>query len=201
MFDASSVNVAVSGAITKVGKDLEITSADQELTGADVINYGWVGSEGVTISTDATTNNIVAWQNSAVVRVASTEASSTYTFTLLQNTKEARELYYGAEEVAGKIIYRPSQMTRGRFIIDYIDTATENGDIHFGRHVINKGQVTGRGDIVWQNGEAVGYEVTITAFPDENGAVAEIFEGVASADAPATAAAAKSTASTATTTK
>lgn len=179
--DATEVSIAVSGAISKISEDAVITSASSELPVLGTLNYGYASADGVTITTDSTTNNIVAWQNSAVVRVAATEAFSTYTFTLLQNTVEARELYYGAVEVGGKILYKPSAMTRGRFVIDYVDTNyAGEGEILWGRHVINRGQVTSRGDIVLANGEPIGYEITITAFPDADGVCAEIFHGTES---------------------
>jgi hypothetical protein len=177
-FDSTQVSSAITGAVSKITAETIITSADQDISGAGTINYGFAGSGGVTITTDVTTNNIVAWQYASVVRVTTGEASTSYTFTLLQNSKEARELYYGAEEVGGKILYKPSATTKGRFVIDYIDSEWGGtGDVLYGRHVINKGQVTSRGDIVLVNGEAIGYEVTITAFPDEDGVCAEIFHG------------------------
>lgn len=176
--DSTQVSTAVTGAISKIAADTIITSADSDISAVGTINYGFTSDAGVTISTDSSTNSITAWQNASVVKVASTGGTTTYTFTLLQNTKEARELYYGATEVAGKILYKPSAATRGRFVIDYLDTTFgDEGEILYGRHVINRGMVTSRGDIVLANGEAVGYEVTITAFPDENGVCAEILHG------------------------
>lgn len=174
--DASQVSVAITGAISKISEETVITSANTDVSGEGTVNYGFISDDGISITTDTSTNNIVAWQNSAVVRVATTEASTSYEFTLLQNSKESRELYYGATEVAGKILYKPSQMTRGRFVIDYVDTAYgANGEILIGRHVLNRAQITSRGDIVLQNGEPVGYTVTLQAFPDEDGVCAEIY--------------------------
>lgn len=182
--DASQVSVAITGAISKISEDTVITSANTDVSGAGTINYGFISDDGISITTDTSTNNIVAWQNSAVVRVATTEASTSYEFTLLQNSKESRELYYGATEVAGKILYKPSQMTRGRFVIDYIDTAYgDEGEILIGRHVLNRAQITSRGDIVLQNGEPVGYTVTLQAFPDEDGVCAEIYHQTATGEA------------------
>lgn len=188
--NAAEVSVAVTGAISKVPASLDITSAEQALAGEGIINYGFVSSDGVTIASENSTTDITAWQNSSIVRTASTSASTTYTFTLLQNTREARELYYGAVEVGGKISYKPSAQTNGKFVIDYIDSnyaGGEEGEIMYGRHVIHRGQVTSRSDIVLQNGEAIGYQLTVSAYPDENGVCADIFHSVGSVDGVAAA--------------
>lgn len=179
--DATQVSVAVSGAISKVSDALAITSANSSLTDPGTINYGFVTSDGVSITADRTTNNITAWQNSSVVRVTGSESSATYTFTLLQNTKEVRELYFGNTENAnGKIQWKPGKIVKGRFVIDYVDSEWGGlGDVLYGRHDIKKGNIIDIGQITLANGEPIGYEVTITALPDADGIVAEVYHGTA----------------------
>lgn len=180
--EANEVSSAVSGAISKIAADYAVTSANQDISeDAGTVNYGFATTDGITVSTDRSTNKIVAWQNSSVVRVTSTEASVTYKFTLMQNNIATRELYFGAKEVNGKIEWKPNAMARGRFVLDYVDNEYGGGDeVLFGRHLINRGVVTDIGDLVYQGGEPVGYEITVTAFPDANGVCAEVFHGVES---------------------
>lgn len=178
--DATEVSIAVSGAISKVSDSTVITSALSDISGAGTVNYGYANADGVTVSTDRSTNKIVAWQNSAVVRTSATEATVNYKFTLLQNTKAARELYYGsAEDTNGKIAWNPAKMPRGRFVIDAIDSEYEGDDsgILYIRHDIKRGQISEVGDMVFKNGEPIGFEVTITAYPDSNGVVADVYNG------------------------
>lgn len=181
--DATEASVAVSGAISKVSDSTVITSALSDISGAGTINYGYANSDGVTVSTDRSTNKIVAWQNSAVVRTTATEATAKYKFTLLQNTREARELYYGSAEdtTNGKIAWNPSKMPRGRFVIDYLDSEYEGDEsgVLYGRHDIKRGQVSEIGDMQYKNGEPIGFEITVTAYPDSTGVVADVYTGTA----------------------
>lgn len=177
--DATEVAVAVSGAISKISDSTTVTSASSDISGADTINYGYANADGVVIATDRSTNKITSWQNSAVVRTAATGGVATYKFTLLQNTKAARELYYGSAEdtTNGKIAWNVSKMPRGRFVIDYIDSNYE-GDVSgvlYGRHDIKRGMVTAIGDMSYKNGEAIGFQITITAYPDADGVVADVY--------------------------
>jgi hypothetical protein len=49
-----------------------------------------------------------------------------------------------------------------------------DGDVDI-RIVIPDGQVTERGDVTYANGEAIGYDVTVTAYPDDSGVKAYIY--------------------------
>jgi hypothetical protein len=175
--NAKEVSVAVTGAFSKVANDAVIASATSDISGPGTINYGYISDSGITVSTDRSTKKIEAFQNAATVRVTAGAASATYKLTLLQNTKEARELYFGSEEVNGHIAWNAAKMTRGHFVFDYLDSEYEGDGEGFlyGRHDIPRGQITEVGDLVFKNGEAIGFEVTVTAYPDENGVVAHVY--------------------------
>lgn len=176
--NAKEVSVAVTGAFSKVSDTTVITSATSSISGVGTVNYGYISDSGITVSTDRSTKKIEAFQNAATVRVTAGAASASYKLTLLQNSKEARELYYGsAEDANGHIAWNAAKMTRGHFVFDYLDSEYEGDATGFlyGRHDIPRGQITEVGDLVFKNGEAIGFEVTLTAYPDENGVVAHVY--------------------------
>lgn len=162
MLDSSNVRVAVTGAVyvgltTATGP----TGTTGPTTGFD--DLGYVSEDGVTEARNRSTNKIKGWQNGATLREVVTEADATYHFTLVETKVETVELYYGAAVAEdGSIVIDPAQ-TGGRksYIIDVID-----GD-DFIRTYIPEGEITEVGDQVYANGEPIGYEVTVTAYPSK----------------------------------
>lgn len=143
------------------------TSATSTLTG--FTDLGYVSTDGVSFTVDKTTNQIRAWQNADLVRESITEGTVTYSFTLLETTQEAIELYFGATMTAGKIELNPVN-TGGRksFVIDVVDGAKVI------RHYVPSGEILSVDAQTIQNGEAVAYGVTVTAYASE-GRVADVF--------------------------
>ncbi len=134
------------------------TSATGALTG--YVDHGYVSDGGVTETRDRSTNQIRGWQNGALVREVVTESSMKLQFVLLETKKENIELYYGSKVAAdGSLKVNPSK-TGGRrlFAVDVID----EDDIL--RIDVPDGEVTEVGDQVYVNGEAIGFEVTVTCY-------------------------------------
>lgn len=160
--DSDNVRVAVTGAVSMGAVGVTApTDADTPL-GTGWADLGYVGEDGVTEARDRSTNTIRAWQNGDVLREVVTESSLTYNLVLAETKRETVELYYGStvDATDGSIPIVPSK-TGGRhaFVLDVID-----GD-EFIRAYVPSGEVTEVGDQVYSNGELVGYEVTITAYP------------------------------------
>lgn len=161
--DSKNVRVAVTGAVY-VGPTT--TTAPTGTTGlpTGLTDLGYVSDDGVTESRDRSTNKLKAWQNAAVVREVVTDASISYKFVLWETKRETVELFYGTkvDTTTGALVIVPSA-TGGRqsFVLDIVDGAD------FIRAYIPSGEVTDVGDQVYQSGEAVGYEVTVTCYPDD----------------------------------
>jgi hypothetical protein len=143
------------------------TATDSTLTG--FASLGYVSADGVEFASDKTTNQIRAWQNADLVREVITEGTVTYSFSLLETTEDVVELYFGASMVDGKIELNPNS-TGGRksFVIDIVD-----GDKVI-RHYVPSGEVLSVEAQTVQNGEAVAYGITMTAYASE-GRVADVF--------------------------
>lgn len=168
---AENVNVGITGAIY-VGDTTATapTSATASLTG--FTDLGYISADGVTETRDRSTNQIRAWQNSDLVREIVTEATATFKAVLLETNLKTVELYYGASVNAtdGSIEINPAS-TGGRksFVIDLIDGADAI------RTYIPSGEILSVGEQVYQNGEAVGYDITITAYATSAGYSAKKF--------------------------
>jgi hypothetical protein len=162
--NSNNVRVGVSGQVL-VG---EPTATAPTGTGGETTGYndlGFVSEDGVTETRDRSSDTIKAWQNAATVRTVVTDATLTYALTLIETKRETVELYYGTEVTAtedeGELTIVPANTGgRKRFIIDVID-----GDEVI-RTYVPAGEVTEVGDKVYASGEPVGYEITITAYPD-----------------------------------
>ena len=169
--DASNVRVAVTGAVY-VG-DEGTTAPTDATTPLDVAMHdlGLVSEDGVTEARERSTEKIKAWQNAATVREVVTESGMTYSFRLIETKKETVELYYGALVAAdGSISIDPSK-TGGRkaFALDVIDDGQEI------RVWVASGEVTAVGEQVYANGQPIGYEVTVTCYPNAEGVTAVKF--------------------------
>lgn|GEM_PF-562990 len=136
-------------------------------------NLGYISEDGSTRTTDRSTNDIKAWQNSALMRTVVTEASVSYKFVMLESSRATVALYFGTTVGAdGTFDVNPSN-TGGRqsFVFDVIDGT----DVR--RVWIPEGEVVEVGDLTFDAGDPTGYEVTIKAYASStiNGAVERVF--------------------------
>jgi hypothetical protein len=159
---ADLVRVGVTGGVYTAPSGTTIpTTVEGALDGA-FAEVGYISEDGVTQSIGADNTSIKAWQNGDEVRVIQTSHSLTYAFTMIETSEVTLEAYYG-NYTAGTVEISGDQLPRGPWVISVVD-----GDAAI-RIVIPDGQVTERGDITYQNADAVGYPITISAFPDGSG--------------------------------
>lgn len=162
--NSANVRVAVTGAVSVGPTTAAIpTGTGSALTGFN--DLGLIHADGVTEARGRSTNDIKAWQGGATVRTVVTEGTLTYHFTLLETNKATVELYYGVPVTAGAadgsfVVVPTATGGRKSFVLDVIDGA------ELLRAYVPQGEVTEVGDRVYQNGEAIGYEVTLTAYAD-----------------------------------
>jgi hypothetical protein len=144
------------------------TALGTGLTGA-----GYIGEDGVTQTTDTDTEDIVAWGGDTV-RVIQTTHTLSYNFSFLETNPTSLATVYGDENVdtvAGgfSVLINSRPLPHKAWVLEIKD-----GDRAV-RVVIPDGQVTDRGDVVYVHSDAVRYEVTVTAYPDEDGNKAYIY--------------------------
>lgn len=162
--NSSNTGVAVTGEVS-VGPTSTTAPTDTTTALTGFTGLGYVSEDGITESHDRSTDDIKAWQNSATVRTVVTDSALTYNFTLIETTVKVVETALGVTVTQtvtdGSYVVVPSA-TGGRksFVIDVVDGA------NIKRIYIPQGEVTEVGDTSYTSGDAIGFELTITTYPD-----------------------------------
>lgn len=165
--NAANVEAGYTGQIL-VG--LTTASAPTATTGSltGFTDLGYMSDDGITESRSRDTNDIAAWQGGATVKTTISGASATFQFTMIEATLGTLSLYYGLP--AGAVTQTSAH---GTFDVDpgatggpqsfVIDEVTNTNAIR--RTYIALGEVTEVDDRTNVNGEVIGYNVTVSAYP------------------------------------
>ena len=135
---------------------------------SEFVKLGYVSEDGVTKTVDASDDKIRAWGGDTV-RIVRSEHSVSYTLTFMESgNPDLLKAIYGDDNVivTGSTleIRTTSQVpARGVFTLEMID-----GDTAI-REVIPNGQLSLTGDIPFTHSGVIQYEVTIEAFPGNDG--------------------------------
>lgn len=162
---------AVTGGalIADVGTTLP-TDATTALNAA-FFGVGYVSEDGLTQSINADTQEIKAWGGDIVRRVQTTH-DVTYHLTMIETTDLTLAAYYGDDNVsAGTVELVAGDLPYKSWVFE-IDDVANGAKV---RVVVPNGQITARGDVVFKDDTALGYDVTITAYPDNTGVKAYIY--------------------------
>jgi hypothetical protein len=165
---ASEVRVGITGELFSAPPGTTLPTDAATALAAAYIGHGYVSEDGVTENWDDSVDNIVAWQGATTVRAVRTESTLTIACTLIQTRGSNLELFYpGSQVVANttewKIEVKPPTSDKRIFVLNVVDGT----DLI--RIVLGNAELTERGEVPYQNGDAVMYPVTITAYPDANG--------------------------------
>jgi len=161
--DSDLVRVAVSGAVYVGPTDTAAPTDSGTALEDGFLDLGYVSSDGISESIDRTTAQIRAWQNGALVREVTSEGTYSVSLTFLETNQEVLELYFGSDVTSGVLNGDPtSSGGRKSFVIDVVDGAVIE------RTYIPQGEVTSVGERTLASGDAIGYNVTITAYADAN---------------------------------
>lgn len=143
------------------------TDAETALTG--FASLGYVSEDGLTQGVTRDSEAIKAWGGDTVM-TTQTDFALTYQFTLIEVLNaDVRKVVFGDDNVSGDLatglttLINSKELPAKAYVIDMI----LNGNLD--RIVIPNGKVTEIGDTVFSDGEPVGFEVTITALPDQSG--------------------------------
>lgn len=133
-------------------------------------NLGYVSEDGVTNSDERSTDDIKAWGGDTVNTVQ-TEKKDTFTYTLIEalNVDVLKEVY-GDSNVSGELATgitiksNSTQLSPHSIVIETVLT-----DNALKRIVLPNAKVTEVGEITYGDSDNVGYETTVTCYPDEHG--------------------------------
>lgn len=148
------------------------TTAVAATTGFTALGY--VGDDGLSENADRTTDKIKAWGGD-IVKVVQTQFSLTYQFTLYETLNaNVLKAIYGSANVATaapgvstgtlqSVAVNGAALPRLPWIFDMKDGLAKI------RVVLPAGQITAVGEIKYDDGGVIGYQVTVEAFADSSG--------------------------------
>lgn len=154
------------------------TDARAELD-ASLTPHGYVGEDGLTMTTNRSTERIRAWGGSTV-RVVQTEHDITFAFVLLETNKVTAEAVFGEDNVTETAADGTSGLKLDIVVTDDVLPHKawvfniKDGDKRV-RVVVPNGQITEVGETQFVHSNATGWSVTLEAFEDESGAKAYIY--------------------------
>lgn len=137
--------------------------------GVDFDNLGLVSEDGLTNSIEVDSENIVEWGGNTVLTIK-TSRSETFAWTFIETNALVLSEVYGPQNVvvgaadALTVIHNADDLPRRAYIFEILMTGNK-----VKRIVVPNGQITEIGDVVYVAGEAIGYEVTLSCFPDSAG--------------------------------
>lgn len=131
---------------------------------AAFVEVGYISEEGLEEIPTRATQPIKAFQNNDTVAEPTTESRQQFAFTMIESNVVSMETYYGQEATTGasegSIGINPA-MTGGRkaWVFTIWDGSGKKE-----RTVVEEGEVVEKDNVVYRNGVAIGYRVTLTAY-------------------------------------
>lgn len=131
------------------------------------LSTGYVGEDGVTESSERSTEDIRAWGGTKV-RTVQTEFGTTLAFTLIESRRlETLRFVFGESNVS--LSGTSIKVRRNEKVLPHVQVLIDMLDGENARRLdAGYAQITEIGDITYSDGEAIGYEVTVSCDPDKN---------------------------------
>lgn len=168
--NVTTAKPAIGGAISVAPLETLLPTNATTPLSVEFKSLGYISEDGLVNTNTPTTENIKAWGGDIVANVQ-TEKEDTFSYTLIEaiNINVLKKIY-GEDNVEGTLetgitIKANSEELKEQVVV--VDTILKGGILK--RIVIPVGKVSSVGDISYGDADALGYEVTLTAVPDEEG--------------------------------
>lgn len=166
----SAAKPGASGAIFRAPKGTSLPTNAIDALDSAFVCLGYIGEEGVTNSNTRTSDTFKAWGGDTIL-TNQTEYTDTYKFKLLEVlNKSVLETVHGAANVSGSLATGLAVKANSKELDEYswvIETIMRDGVLD--RMVLPAGKISEVGDKVYADSDISAYDVTVTAFPDEDG--------------------------------
>lgn len=173
---ATSGNVSagkpkIGGAVNVGATSLTAPTNASSTLAAGFTNLGYISEDGLTNANERNSEDIKAWGGDIVLSIQD-EKTDTFSFTMIEAlSADVLKVYFGDGNVSGtladgtlKVTVNSDELPEKMWVIDMVG---RGNTLH--RVVIPRGKVTTTEEISYVDAEAIGYGVTITAYPDTTG--------------------------------
>lgn len=166
--DAANVRVGITGGVRSAPVGTTAPTDPTSAYAAGWVEYGYVGEDGVEETFTADSTDIRAWQNGVLVRTVNSKTDATFKLMVIETNKAILADFRPGSSVSTNTgitttTVKPISPNPRAFAIDVVD-----GSYHT-RKIIPRGEIVDRGAVVYKNDEAIGYEITIKAYPASDG--------------------------------
>ena len=171
--NANNVSVGkpmVGGAVFRAPSGTALPTSANATLAAAYINMGYISEDGVTNNNERETADIKAWGGDKVL-TSTTGRTDSFGMTFIESINtEVLKAVYGDSNVSGTLASgiavssNSDELENAVWVIDMILT---NNVIK--RIVIPNGKISETGEVTYKDDTAIGYNVTITAFPGADG--------------------------------
>ena len=171
--NASNVTAAkpkIGGAIYMAPKGTELPTDAETALDTKFENLGFVSEDGLENANSASSENVKEWGGS-IVNTMLKEKEDKFKFTLIEALNlHVLKLIYGEKNVTGTletgitVKSKAEDYEEKSFVVDMV---LKSGVIK--RMVLPLAKVSEVGDVKYAGGENIGYETTLSAFPDGDG--------------------------------